>query len=129
MNTKPPQTISLRIRLTTAKSVIKAVELLYSVDALDYSEVQAIRMALNGLAKHGELPTEPEKRLLDLHAVAEKLSLGESTLKRLLADGSINLPKVRLGGAVRFRLADVERLVDGIEDDRKEDEASLLSDK
>ena len=102
---------------------------MYSVDALDYSEVQAIRMALNGLAKHGELPTEPEKRLLDLHAVAEKLSLGESTLKRLLADGSINLPKVRLGGAVRFRLADVERLVDGIEDDRKEDEASLLSDK
>lgn len=102
---------------------------MYSVDAVDYSEVQAIRMALNSLARNGDLPHEPEKRLMDLHEVAEKLSLGESTLKRLLAEGSINLPKVRLGGAVRFRLADVERLVDGIEDDRKEDESSLLSNK
>jgi len=102
---------------------------LYSVDAVDYSEVQAIRMALNSLARSGDLPHEPEKRLMDLHEVAKKLSLGESTLKRLLAEGSINLPKVRLGGAVRFRLADVERLVDGIEDDRKEDESSLLSNK
>lgn len=105
----------MRIRATTAHVVAKAVALLYEVDVIDYQEQCAIKTALNELAKRGTLPPEPEKRLLDLHEVAARLSIGESTLKRMLADDAIALPKVRIGGAVRFRLADVERLIDGVE--------------
>ena len=111
---------SLRIRYASVKTIVKAVALLYDVDAISWDELQTIRLVLNALAKRGELPQEPEKRLLDLHEVAVKLSIGESTLKRLLAEGDIDLPKVRIGGAVRFRLADVERLVDGVAEDTRE---------
>ena len=105
----------LRLRPTTAKAIVKAATLLFDVDAIDFDELATVRVAMNALARRGELPSEPEKRLLDLHSVAEKLAIGESTLKRMLADGTINLPKVRIGGNVRFRLADVERLIDDIE--------------
>ncbi len=108
------------MRPTSAKAIVKAVELLYSVDAVDFSELQTARFAMNALAKKGEMPQEPEKRLLDLHQVAEKLAIGESTLKRLLAEGSVNLPKVRIGGNVRFRLADVEKLIDNVSEEEKE---------
>ncbi len=117
MNNSSIYNQDLHIRPTTAKAVVKAVELLYSVDAVDYCEVQTIRMVLNSLARSGGLPHEPEKRLLDIHEVATKLAVGESTLKRLLSEGAINLPKIRIGGAVRFRLGDVERLMDEIEDE------------
>ena len=113
-------TPQLRLRPTSAKAIIKAVELLYAVDAVDFSELQTTRFVMNALAKKGEMPREPEKRLLDLHQVAEKLAIGESTLKRLLAEGSINLPKVRIGGNVRFQLADVEGVVDNVSGDEKE---------
>ena len=74
-----------------------------------------MKLALNSIAKLGELPSEPEKRLLNLHDVSEKLAVADPTLKKLLAEGTIALPKVRIGGSVRFRLADVERLVDNVE--------------
>ena len=106
------QPIQLQMRQTSAKAIVKAAELLYAVDAIAYSELQTVRKALSAIVRHGNLPTAPEKRLLDLHEVAARLSIGESTLKRLLADGTVALPKVHIGGAVRFRLADVERLID-----------------
>ncbi len=112
----------LRIRPTAAQAVAKAVVLLYECNMMDYQEMLNVKAALKHMARNGTLPNEPEKRLLDLRAVADKLSIGESTLKRLLADGSINLPKVRIGGAVRFRLADVERLIDGVDIEETKEE-------
>lgn len=108
-------TTPMKIRPSTAQRVIKAVSCLYDFDVLDYQELCAIKSALNGLARRGTLAPEPEKKLLDLHQVADKLSIGESTLKRGLADGSIPLPKVRIGGSVRFRLEDVVKLIDSVE--------------
>ena len=113
--TKTSTSNSLRIRPTTAHAVAKAVTMLYELDVIDFQEQGAIKTALNSLAKRGTLPPEPEKRLLDLHEVAARLSIGESTLKRMLADNAIALPKVRIGGNIRFRIADVERLIDGVE--------------
>ena len=114
-------TTSMKIRQVTAKNVAKTLTCLYELDVMDYQELCAIKTALNEMARNGTLGTPPEKRLLDLHAVASALSLGESTLKRGLADGSIQLPKVRIGGAVRFRYEDVVRLVDSVEEPEKED--------
>ena len=94
-----------------------AAKLFFDLEILDFQQFQSVRVVLNSLAKRGELPPEPEKRLVDIHEVASKLALGESTLKRLLADGSIALPKVRIGGNVRFRLADVEALMDVVEEE------------
>ncbi|MBR6372047.1 MAG: helix-turn-helix domain-containing protein [Victivallales bacterium] len=106
---------NMRIRPTTAKIVVKAMLLFYEADVVSWEEVQAIRYVLTELAKKGEMPKEPEKRLLDLHQVADILAIGESTLKRGLAEGRIPLPKVRIGGAVRFRWEDVVKLIDAIE--------------
>ena len=117
MATKPT---SLKIRTSSAKVVTKAALLFYEAGVVSWEEVQAIRYVLTGLAKKGEMPKEPDKRLLDLHQVADLLAIGESTLKRGLADGSIPLPKVRIGGAVRFRWEDVVKLIDSIEPETKE---------
>ena len=114
---KSPEQISLHLRTSSARALCRAAYLLFEVDALTWDEYLAARHVFNTLAKRGELPREPERRLLDLHQVAEKLAIAESTLKRLLAEGSINLPKVRIGGNVRFRLADVEALVDNVSED------------
>ncbi len=108
---------TMRIRLITAKAINRAATMLFDLGVIEFSELQAVRAAINSLARRGELPPEPEKRLVDIHEVAEKLAIGESTLKRLLADGSIALPKIRIGGNVRFRLADVEALMDVIEEE------------
>ena len=111
---------SMKIRPTTAQKVAKAVSCLYDFDVLDYQELCVIKTALNELARRGTLAPDPEKRLLDLHEVSSVLSLGESTLKRGLSDGSIPLPKVRIGGAVRFRWEDVVKLIDSVEPENKE---------
>lgn len=108
---------SHRIRPTTAELAGEAIAVLWKADAIAWEELQVIRLALKELAKRGELPREPEKRLLDIHQVAAKLAIGESTLKRLLTEGKINLPKVRIAGSVRFRLADVEALVDNVSEE------------
>ena len=105
-----------RIRQATALFMTDVAKAAYKSDVMSWEELGAIKWSMQELAKTGLLPQEPEKRLLDLHQVAERLAIGESTLKRLLADGSINLPKVRIGGNVRFRLADVEKLVDGVDE-------------
>ena len=103
-----------RIRPETARLVVAAAKVLFEADAIGLSELAAIREALTGLAR--ATPEKPEKRLVDLHEVARILAVSEQSLKRWLADGSINLPKVRVGqGAVRFRLCDIEQLVDNVE--------------
>ena len=111
------QRTTYRIRPATAELAGKAISVLWEADAIAWEELKAIQMALRELAKRGELPREPEKRLLDLHQVSERLAIAESTLKRLLAEGNITLPKVRIGGNVRFRVADVEALVDNVSED------------
>jgi len=107
--------ITLRIRLTTAKAINRAATMLFDLGIIEFSELQTVRAVMNSLARRGELPPEPEKRLVDIHEVSDRLALGESTIKRLLSEGSIKLPKVRIGGNVRFRLADVEALMDVVE--------------
>ena len=114
------QNISLKIRQATAQFMTDVAKAAYKSDVMSWDELGAIKWSMQELAKTGLLPQEPEKRLLDLHQVAEKLAIGESTLKRLLAEGSVNLPKVRIGGNVRFRLADVERLIDNVSEEEKE---------
>ena len=108
-----------RIRPSAAKYLVKVAMLLFDLDVIEFSELQTVRAVMNSLARRDELPPEPEKRLLDLHEVAEKLAIGESTLKRLLADGTIALPKVKIGGNVRFRLSDVEALMEPREGELK----------
>ena len=105
----------LCIRQTMAQFISAVAMAAYKTDMMSWAELGTIKWSMQELAKTGLLPREPEKRLLDLHQVSKKLSIGESTLKRLLAQGTINLPKVHIRGAVRFRLADVERLVDDVE--------------
>lgn len=48
--------------------------------------------------------------LLRMDEVVDLLALSESKVRRLTGDGS--LPTVRIGGSVRFRPEDVERLVE-----------------
>ena len=103
-----------RIRPETARLVVAAAKVLFEADAIGFSELAAIREALTGLSR--ATPEKPEKRLVGLHEVARILAVSEQSLKRWLADGSIYLPKVRIGqGAVRFRLSDVEQLIDNVE--------------
>ncbi len=105
-----------RIRQATAQFMTDVAKAAYKSDVMSWDELGTIKWSMQELAKTGLLPQEPDKRLLDLHEVAGKLAIGESTPKRLLSDGSVNLPKVRIGGNVRFRLADVEKLVDGVDE-------------
>ena len=115
------QNISLKISQSTAQLMTDFAALMFKRDLVPFGELGSIKKAMNHMVRMGSLPQEPEKRLLDLHQVAEKLAIGESTLKRLLADGIIDLPKVRIGGNVRFRLVDVERLIDNVETEAKEE--------
>ena len=112
-----------RIRPETARLGVAASKVLFEADAIGFSELAAIREALTGLSR--ATPEKPEKRLVDLHEVARILAVSEQSLKRWLADGYIYLPKVRIGqGAVRFRLSDVEQLIDNVEDDARKPNSS-----
>ena len=106
------------IRKTSAQSAIKAVELLYSVDAIEWTELQSIRYALNELAKTGLLPQQPEDKLVSQEQVAEALNIGLSTLKRLLSNGEIVLPHKKIGGAIRYRWKDVVAYMDSVDDEQ-----------
>ncbi len=102
-----------KIRPATAKLVAAAAKVLFDADAISWEELGAIKAAMQELSRTGLLAHEPEKRLVDLHEVARLLAVSEQSLKRWLADGTINLPKVKIGqGTVRFRIADVEALMD-----------------
>lgn len=49
-------------------------------------------------------------RLLTVDQVAEGLAISTATVYRLVA--AKELPKVRIGGSTRFRVADVETLIE-----------------
>ena len=100
------KSVSLRLRPTAAKAIVKAVELLYAVDAVDFSELQATRIALSALVR-GELSHEPEDKLVSQEQVAAAFGVGLSTLKRLLATGQVSLPRKTVGGSIRYRWKDV----------------------
>lgn len=94
-------------------------------DTISFEELGVIKATMQELARAGLLPREPEKRLVDLHEVSRLLAVSEQSLKRWLANGTINLPKVRLGeGAVRFRVSDIEQLIDNVEDDARKPNSS-----
>ena len=107
---------TMKIRATSAKAIAKAVELLYAVDAVDYGELQSVRIALNTMVRRGEvLPEQPEDKLVTQEQVAAALGLGLSTLKRLLSSGEIALPRKKVGGAVRYRWRDVVSYMNAID--------------
>lgn len=103
-----------RIRASTARFMTDLAKAAFENDTISFEELGVIRMAMKELAKTGLLPREPEKRLVDINEVSRLLTISVTSLKRWLANGTINLPKVRLGGAVRFRLSDVEALMGNI---------------
>ena len=107
----------LHIRNASAEAIVRTTKLLCDLDLISFEEAGVVRYVMREMVRNGTLPTEPEKRLLDIHQAAERLAVGESTLKRLLAAKAIALPKVKIGGAIRFRLADVEALVDNVTED------------
>ena len=108
---------NLRIRPTSAKAIAKAAELLYSVDAVDYNELQAVRVALNTMVRRGKvLPEQAEDKLVSQEQVAEALNIGLSTLKRLISSGEVNLPRRKVGGAIRYRWKDVVAFMDAVDE-------------
>ena len=122
----PPSTAqsnsaSFRIRPATARLVVAAAKVLFDGDAITWQEFGAIKATMQELARTGLLPRESEKRLVDIHEVARLLDVSEQSLMRWLSSGSICLPKVRVGqGSVRFRISDVDALIDNIEIPDKE---------
>jgi excisionase family DNA binding protein len=51
-----------------------------------------------------------DTRLIDVHAAAGKLSVAESAIYKLAGSG--RLPSVKVGGRLRFRVADIEKLIE-----------------
>jgi excisionase family DNA binding protein len=49
--------------------------------------------------------------LLDIHAVARRLTVSERTVRRLVARGAMPAP-VRLGALIRWRRADLDRWIE-----------------
>lgn len=58
-----------------------------------------------------------EKLLLTEQDVCERLSLGRSTVRRLMAQGRLN--PFRIGRALRFTASELERFVDECEANRQ----------
>jgi excisionase family DNA binding protein len=52
--------------------------------------------------------TGHQERLISVEELADRLDLGRSTLYRLIASGQIGPQSVKLGGAVKFRAAEVD---------------------
>lgn len=69
-------------------------------------------------------PLSPQTQLLREREVAEAYGLSGRTIRRLVADGQ--LPRVRIGGSIRYRLVDVEGLITrGLESEHESDPAVL----
>jgi predicted DNA-binding transcriptional regulator AlpA len=54
---------------------------------------------------------ENQNKLIDEHKAAEHLGVSLSTLRRDRASNYLQIPLVRLGGSVRYRIGDLDKWV------------------
>ena len=102
---------SYKIRPSTAKLVAKLIYPLTDSGVITIPEYREISAQLKHLAAKGELMPAIEPRLMNTAETAAALGIGVSNLKKMLRDGTLDLPKRRIGTAVRFRSTDVTRLI------------------
>lgn len=65
-----------------------------------------------GMLSHSGDParTEDPGRLLTIQEVAERLTVSRATVRRLIQTGQ--LPRIKVGGSVRFEAPDVQALIE-----------------
>ena len=99
------------IRLKTVNLIRKLLKPLTEENLIGWNEYQEIIANLKNLAERNELLPIIEPKLLTNEEVAEMLSLSKTHFFKQIKDGSIKLPRIKIGTSIRYRNIDVHKLI------------------
>lgn len=105
---------NVKIKNSTIRAISRFLKILCDTDVVGVQEMNEINSQLKSIYERGTLrPTTPNK-LLDRNELSLLLSVSVSTLKRLEKTGDIDIPILRIGSTLRYRLHDVHAFLDSL---------------
>jgi len=107
---------NIKIQHSTLRAISRFLKILADSDTISVQEMNEININLKHLREKGSLAPVVPNRLIDRKELCSILSLSLSNLKRLEKSGEINIPILRIGSTLRYRLHDVYRFVEELHD-------------
>ena len=104
-----------QIQKTTLQAISRFLKILADMDDISVAEMNEINLNLKHLREKGTLRPAVPNKLIDRKELCSLLSISLSNLKRLEKTGDINIPIVRIGSTLRYRLHDVYNFIEGKE--------------
>ena len=105
------------IRFQTVRLVKRVLSPWMEEGIISNPEYREIIHQLKHLSEKGRLAPEVPNRVIKRPELAEILGLSLSNLKKLEKEGHINIPILRVGRSIRYRLHDAFRFIDEFQED------------
>ena len=99
------------IRLKTVNLIRKLLKPLTEENLIGWNEYREIVANLKNLAERNELLPVIEPRLLTNEQVAKMLSMSKTHFFKQIKEGTIRLPRIKIGTSIRYRNTDVHKLI------------------
>ena len=103
----------IKIQHSTLRAISRFLKILCDTDVVGVQEMNEINLNLKHLREKGTLHPAIPNRLIDRKELCSILSLSLSNLKRLEKSGEIDIPIIRIGSTLRYRLRDVYFFIGG----------------
>ena len=100
---------NIKIQHTTLRAISRFLKILVDTDVVSVQEMNEININLKHLREKKSLCPAVPNRLIDRKDLSSLLSVSVSTLKRLEQTGDIDIPIIRIGSTLRYRLHDAHR--------------------
>jgi predicted DNA-binding transcriptional regulator AlpA len=102
----------VKISVRTVKLIKRVLLPWMQEDVISNSEYWEVIRQLKNLSEKGMVAPVTPNRLIDRKELCSILGLSLSNLKRLEKNGGVNIPIIRLGSTLRYRLHDVLRFIE-----------------
>ena len=102
-----------QIQASTLRAISRFLKILADMDDISVQEMNEINLNLKHLREKGTLRPGVPNRLIDRKELCTILSISLSNLKRLEKSGDIDIPILRIGSTLRYRLHDVYQFIGG----------------
>ena len=102
---------SMKIRSQSVKLITRFLRIMSDTDLIPVPECNTIISNLKHLAEKGETMPAIMPKLLTILEVCELLNIGVSNFKTLEKSGVFPFKRRKIGGAVRYRNADIFQFI------------------